>query len=148
MHLRVAGLLAVIGLVWTGITVGCTSGGAPSTGPTGAPSEVADVPLAARTVWAGTYSHDVQPIFDQYCTSCHGPSRAENGLRLDSYENTMRGTQFGPVVVPGAASASTLAAVVQGTADPKIRMPHEGRKLTRNRIQNILLWIEAGAPND
>jgi len=105
-----------------------------------------DVPLAARTVWSGSYSQGMQPIFDQYCVGCHGQTRAENGLRLDNYQNTLRGTQHGPVVVPGSAGTSTLASVVQGSADPKIRMPHEGRKLTRNRIQNILLWVEAGAP--
>ncbi|MCL5962500.1 MAG: hypothetical protein M1358_24835, partial [Chloroflexi bacterium] len=59
-----------------------------------------------------------------------------------------QGTQHGPVVVPGSPGTSTLAMVIQGTADPKIRMPHEGRKLTRNRIQNTVLWIEAWAPND
>jgi hypothetical protein len=27
-------------------------------------------------------------------------------------------------------------------------MPHQAQPLTRNRIQNIVLWVEAGAPND
>ena len=61
-----------------------------------------------------------------------------------SYE-PMR-AQNGEVIVPGSPNTSTLVAVVQGTAAPEVRMPHEGQKLTRNRIENIVLWIRAGAP--
>ena len=147
MRLRMTGLLLTLGVIMGATLPACTASSSPSAGaaPANPPVEI-DVPLAARTVWSGSYGKDIQPIFDQYCVGCHGQARAENGLRLDNYQNTLRGTQYGPVVVPGSTGTSTLASVVQGSADPKIRMPHEGRKLTRNRIQNIMLWIEAGAP--
>jgi hypothetical protein len=144
MRLQVVELVVALGFFLPGILLGCTPAASPSPPPN--PPAEADVPRAARTCWSGTYTRDIQPIFDQYCIACHGPSRAENGLRLDSYQNTLRGTQHGPVVVPGSPGTSTLASVIQGTAAPQVSMPHEGRKLTANRIQNIILWIEAGAP--
>ncbi len=146
MRLRAIVLIVALGVAFVGVT-GCVGSGSLAAGPTNLPAE-SDVPLAAKTVWAGTYGHDIQPVFDQYCISCHGPNRAENGLRLDSYQSAMKGTQYGPVVVPGSPSQSTLVSVIAGTADPRIRMPHEGQRLTRNRMQNIVLWIEAGAPSN
>ncbi len=103
---------------------------------------------AAKVVWSGSYDTNIQPIFDQHCVSCHGPSRAENGLRLDSYEAVMKGTQYGPIVIPGSPATSALMSVVIGTAAPSIRMPHGGARLSEQEVQNITLWIEAGAPND
>ncbi|MBI4319020.1 MAG: hypothetical protein HY675_11070 [Chloroflexi bacterium] len=104
-----------------------------------------DVPLKLKTIWAGSYQEDIQPIFDRYCVECHGTSKAENGLRLDAYERMMAGTRFGPVVVGGSSSTSSLAFVIDGTAAQQIQMPHEGRKLSRNRIANVKAWIDAGA---
>lgn len=108
------------------------------------PTEVA---VQGQLIWTGTYARDIQPIFEGYCARCHGEVLAENGLRLDSYEGVMRGTLGGAVVVPGRASASTLVWVIQGLAAPEIRMPHAERPLSPNRIQNIVLWIDAGAPD-
>lgn len=107
-----------------------------------------DVPLKVEARWTGSYSRDIQLIFVQYCTRCHGPSLAENGLRLDSYEGVMKGTQFGPVVTPGAPGASTLVYVIQGISSDRIRMPHQEPRLTVNRIQNIIYWIDSGARKD
>ncbi|MCL4535595.1 MAG: c-type cytochrome [Bacteroidetes bacterium] len=104
--------------------------------------------MRAKLVWDGSYVRDIQPILDQYCVQCHGPGNPANGLRLDTYEGVMKGTQFGPVVIPGSPGSSTLVAVIKGTAAPEIRMPHQGRQLSPNRIENITLWIEAGAKKD
>ena len=107
-----------------------------------------DVPLKGELRWTGSYKADIQPVFDTNCVRCHSAQRPENGLRLDSYDAVMKGTSFGKVVIPGSAPASTLVQVVQGNASEKIRMPHKEPRLTPNRIQNIVLWVEAGAKND
>jgi hypothetical protein len=60
----------------------------------------------------------------------------------------MKGTQFGPIVTAGQPNQSALVSVIRGTADPRIRMPHEGTRLTDQEVQNIVLWIEAGAPRN
>lgn len=109
-----------------------------------------DVPLKIKFKIAEgpSYSADIQPVFNEYCISCHGPDRAENGLRLDSYENTMKGTRYGAVVIPGWPEASTLVYVLRRPASQDIAMPYHGRKLTPNRIKNVMYWIEAGALNN
>jgi len=126
-----------------GLVASCTP---PPASPT--PEVRPDVPLRAELRWAGSYSRDIQPIFIVYCVECHGPARAENGLRLDSYEGVLKGTQYGPVVKSSFSAASTLAYVIQGTAPQEVRMPHEGITLSPNRHQNIILWIDAGANKD
>jgi mono/diheme cytochrome c family protein len=145
MRLRAIGLVVAIAVAFGGL-VACAMSPAALT-PT-VPAAETDVSLAAKTVWAGSYKGNIQPIFNQYCVPCHGLALSENGLRLDTYENVMKGTQFGPVIAPASPSRSTLVSVITGTADPKLRMPHQAQPLTRNRIQNIVLWVEAGAPND
>ncbi len=135
-------LMATLSLM----AAGCQVGGAAA--PTVVPTTVPPVAPAAKVVWNGTYSQNVQPIFTQKCVGCHGPSRTENGLRLDSYDGVMKGTQHGPIVVPGQPSQSALVSVIKGTADPSILMPHGGQRLSDQDVLNITLWIQAGAPRD
>lgn len=119
--------------------------GAQTAAPEATPTEV---PVHGQMTWTGSYALDIQPIFDAYCVRCHGTDVAENGLRLDSYEGVMQGTRSGAVISPGSASGSTLVWVIQGLAAPQIRMPHSERPLSPNRIQNIILWIDARTPNN
>ena len=109
-----------------------------------------DVPVKAKfaLVEGPSYSKDIQPIFDDFCVSCHGPSRAENGLRLDSYERTMAGTKFGPVVVLKQPDISTLVTTIESPPSSQISMPKEAHRLSPNRIKNIRYWVEAGALNN
>lgn len=115
---------------------------------TAAPTQPAATPLppAGQTVWTGDYATHIQPVFDQHCVSCHGATKAENGLRLDSYDGVMKGTQFGRIVTPGQPANSALVSVLRGTADPSIQMPHGGNRIDQQSVQNVVLWIQAGAP--
>lgn len=97
-----------------------------------------------------TYQADVKPIIDANCASCHvpgGPGYLKSGLRMDSYEGLMKGTKFGPVVVPGSSVGSTLYRLVAGKADPSIRMPHGKAALPDADIATIAAWIDQGAKN-
>ncbi|HEX2987936.1 MAG TPA: c-type cytochrome domain-containing protein [Chloroflexota bacterium] len=124
---------------------GCQSGRASGAAASVAPSAATP---ASKTVWNGHYAQDIQPIFNDHCVTCHGPNRADNGLRLDSYEGVMKGTNHGPVVVAGDPDHSALISVVQGSVEPSIRMPHGGQKLTEQDVQNLRLWIAAGASSN
>lgn len=134
---RATMLLAAVAAVLT--LSACQSG-------TAARPTTAAVPPAAKITWSGSYSANIQPVFDQHCVGCHGPTKAENGLKLDSYENVMKGTQFGKIITPGQPANSALVSVLRGTADPSIQMPHGGARMDQQSVQNIILWIEAGAP--
>lgn len=115
---------------------------------TAPPTQPAATPLppASQTVWTGDYATHIQPIFNQHCVSCHGSTKAENGLRLDSYDGVMKGTQFGRIVTPGQPANSALVSVLRATADPSIQMPHGGTRIDQQSVQNVVLWIQAGAP--
>jgi hypothetical protein len=97
-----------------------------------------------------TYQANVKPIIDANCTSCHvpgGEGYEKSGLRMDSHEALMKGTQFGPVIVPGSSVSSTLYRLVSGQADPSIRMPHGATALPDADVATIATWIDQGAKN-
>jgi hypothetical protein len=61
----------------------------------------------------------------------------------------MKGTKFGPVVKPGDSFTSALVMLVEGRADPSLRMPHdEGDKPSEKEIELVKAWIDQGAPNN
>ena len=98
-----------------------------------------------------TYVADVEPILQQHCMECHvaGQEGAEkSGYLMDSYEAVMKGTSFGPVIVPNSSESSSLYLLVAGKADPSIQMPHGKASLSAEQITTIRLWIDKGAVKD
>jgi len=96
-----------------------------------------------------SYSEDIAPIFRGWCSSCHQPGGEgtnASGLDLTSYAGLMKGTKFGPMVIPGKPDESNLMTLVQGQA--KVRMPFEHKPLPNCLRQNIWSWIFEGAKND
>jgi len=95
-----------------------------------------------------TYLIDIKPILDQHCVECHKPGAEgtqKSGLLLDTYAATMKGTNFGPVVIPGQAINSTLYRLISGKADPSLRMPHDKAPLPEETVNKIKDWIDQGA---
>ena len=98
-----------------------------------------------------TYVADVEPIVQQHCMECHaagGQGAEKSGYLMDSYEDVMKGTKFGPVIVAGSSESSSLYRMVAGKADPAIRMPHGKVPLSDEQIKTIQLWIDKGAIKD
>ncbi|MBF0183502.1 MAG: hypothetical protein HQM06_03805 [Magnetococcales bacterium] len=96
-----------------------------------------------------SFKSDVMPILQYRCLECHradGPGVAYSGLNLESYEGLMKGTRFGPVVVPNNAMVSNLNVLVEGRAG--IRMPHNRKRLTPCEIQVLRNWVNQGAKNN
>jgi mono/diheme cytochrome c family protein len=92
------------------------------------------------------YGKQIHPIFDANCVACHGASKMQGGLRLDSYELLMKGGKDGPVVIPRDAQRSVLVERITLPADNKHSMPAEGRPpLKPDEIARIRAWIEQGA---
>ena len=96
------------------------------------------------------YAKHIHPIFDANCVSCHGESKTSGGLRLDSYDQLMRGGKDGAAIVAGNPDKSLLLYRVTLPASHKQFMPAEGKPpLSAEQIAWIRAWIQQGAsPTD
>lgn len=100
------------------------------------------VPGRADTAPASRFGDKVAAIFLARCSRCHGAVQSMAELRLDSYERVMRGSDRGPVVVPGDPAKSLLMQKVLRRDRP----PMPPRKaLPWKEIRTIRAWIKAGA---
>jgi hypothetical protein len=114
----------------------------------------AAVLCASPNLWAEgrttiTFADDIQPILHYRCVECHQTGAAgmeQSGLDLTSYDGLMKGTKFGPVVVPKSAMTSNLLVLVSGQAE--IRMPHNKKRLSPCEIDALRTWINQGAQNN
>ena len=73
-----------------------------------------------------TYAKDIKPILQASCLRCHGERQQKAGLRLDSLEAVLKGSEDGKVVNPGQSAKSKLVVAVS-QLDPELSMPPKGR---------------------
>jgi hypothetical protein len=90
------------------------------------------------------FASSVRPILAARCYSCHGPGIQQNGLRLDSLDAVLKGSDSGKVVIPGKPDTSRLLRRLLAQERPM--MPYGGPALTSAEIASIREWIEIGAP--
>ena len=88
------------------------------------------------------FEKDVLPIFTKNCFNCHGKSSPQLGLDLRSARLVGRGSQNGPVVVPGSLDKSPLWSKISSREMPPAAFK---LKLTDNELNVIKRWIETGA---
>jgi hypothetical protein len=85
----------------------------------------------------------IRPILIDQCVSCHGPKKQQSGLRLDSREALLKGSDGGPVVVPGRPDESPLIDAIRH--DATIKMPPKS-KLPAQAITDLTTWVQMGVP--
>ncbi len=98
-----------------------------------------------------SFSNDVMPLIQQNCTECHtqgGDGANASGFITTDYDAIMKGTKYGPVVIPGNAVASTFYRLIAGLVDPSIQMPHGKEAMSEADIAKVEKWIEQGAKNN
>lgn len=99
-----------------------------------------------------SFSRDVKPILAANCFSCHqegGAGYEASGFDMTTYEDLMKGTRYGPMILPGDAEGSNLIVLMEGRADPSIAMPHgKMERVPQSDINTIRRWIEQGAKNN
>ena len=99
-----------------------------------------------------SFSQDVKPILDQHCIECHqagGEGLTVSGFSMESYDDLMKGTLNGPMIIAEDVEGSNILVLMEGRADPSISMPHGQQKpVSDEEIQTIRLWIEQGAKNN
>ncbi len=98
---------------------------------------------------AVSYSRDVKPIIQNNCLACHeqgGAGYEASGFSMASYDELMKGTKFGPMIIAGDSEGSNLVVLMEGRADPSISMPHGDLDPVRQSdIDTIRRWIDQGA---
>jgi len=116
--------------------------------------------LSASCSLPVSFNKDIKPILVANCLKCHdgsGEGLVTSGFSVLTYDSVMKGTKYGPVVVPGSAISSTLFLLVSHQVNPKIQMPpHHGEALSEGRsepltprqIEYIEKWIDQGAKNN
>ncbi len=91
------------------------------------------------------FEKSIRPLLAEHCYDCHGATKHENGLRLDTHEGALLGSEYGKVIEPGNPAASKLIKAVkhQGGVEP---MPKKERALKPEDIALLEKWIGMGVP--
>ncbi len=126
--LKLAGLA-----VWGAISLVAAEGETAATGAAKAANRETDDFFEAK----------VRPVLVENCFSCHGETKQKAELRLDSRERLLKGSETGPVVVPGEPEKSRLIEAIRYRGE--VLMPPKG-KLPAAAIQAIEEWVKLGLP--
>ena len=91
---------------------------------------------------------EVQRLLDGKCTSCHTGANAAQGLRLDSWQALIAGSDHGEAVIPFDADRSLLVELTTKLVGGP--HPAEVGRETLNDAEVALLseWIDEGAPSE
>lgn len=90
-----------------------------------------------------SFANEVMPLLEKYCWECHSEQSAELGLKLDTYEGVMAGSDYGTVVEAGDADASLLVDMI-ASGD----MPEDADPMPAEELDIIRNWIAEGALNN
>src|SRR5215813_1148061 len=90
------------------------------------------------------FSHDIRPILNQNCMSCHGGVRQKNGVSFLFREEALGAGKSGKrTIVPGDPNGSELMARIT-SSDPEARMPYHATPLPKEQIDLLRRWIKEG----
>lgn len=94
-----------------------------------------------------SFSAHVAPLLAEKCASCHGAGAAAGGLRLDSWEAIVEGSEAGGVVVPFSPAHSPLVTLTRAL-DPPHPAELDADTLTAEEADFLARWVAEGAEND
>jgi uncharacterized membrane protein len=104
----------------------------------------AKTPKAEKEI---SYSKDVSPILDKFCTTCHNEDEDHpSQLFMDSYESLMKGGKHGQAVKPGSAKESLLLQKMDAEPPFGKKMPPSKKLIpTDEQVEILRQWIDQGA---
>lgn len=118
--------------------------------PAGAGGPATQAPMLVRATGSETvsFSNEIGPLLMDNCNGCHiGAMRASGNLSMDTFQQLLRGSNDGPIIVPGKPEESLLIKKLRGTSGQ--RMPAGGRPpLEDIEIAKVATWIKEGAKFD
>ncbi len=88
------------------------------------------------------FENNVRPVLTENCLKCHGPRKAESGLRLDTLAAALEGGDSGSALTPGNPDKSLLLTAIRH--QDGLSMPPDG-KLDDLSIVALERWITDGA---
>ena len=95
------------------------------------------------------YAAVIQPVFDKYCVSCHGPNKSKGGLRMDTLEHLLKGGDSGSSLEPANSKDSLLGKRISLPIDDDDHMPPDGKpQLSESQLAVLRWWLDAGATTD
>ena len=102
--------------------------------------------LLAATLSAAEvdFAHEVVPILRKHCAECHAGDKRKGSLSMNTRASLLDGGENGAVLIPGQARKSKLIEVIL-SADPDVRMPPKGDRLTPAEVATLRSWVEQGA---
>jgi mono/diheme cytochrome c family protein len=90
------------------------------------------------------FEKQVRPVLAEQCYKCHGADKQKGALRVDSRAAILKGTDEGPVVVPGHPEQSEFIKSIKHVGDSK--MPEKADKLPDSQIAALEQWVKMGMP--
>lgn len=88
------------------------------------------------------FSRDIAPILNGNCMGCHNGNRMRGEFDLSTFQNMMKGSQSGEVIVPGKPEESLLVTLVETRKMPRNA---NNRPLADVSIAKIRQWVKEGA---
>lgn len=107
-------------------------------------SQVGSPPNSRIQTAEVSFKESVTPILKKSCYNCHSGEKSSKGLKVDTYENLMKGTTYGKVVVPSKSAESVLVKSIKGLPGGS-KMPPGRKTLSEADVKIITNWIDQGA---
>lgn len=97
------------------------------------------------------FQDEILPIFRTSCLACHNRTTTKSGLILETPQTILKGSEDGPVVVPGKSAESQMLTLA-AHQDKPVMPPRDNKasapNLTGDQLALIKLWIDQGAKGE
>jgi hypothetical protein len=101
----------------------------------------------ARADDSPSFSKQVMPFLNKYCTECHKTGKLKGQVNLESYEAILKGRKGKAILVAGAPDKSSLVLTTEGKVR-HVMPPKKSKQPERQEIGILRAWVAAGAKND
>jgi mono/diheme cytochrome c family protein len=95
------------------------------------------------------FTLSVKPMLSEKCLGCHGDpnKKLKGGLDVSTRELLLKGgDEFSDTLVPGSSARSFIMKAVRWEDEDYEMPPKENDRLTKEQIDELAKWIDAGAP--
>ncbi len=94
------------------------------------------------------FQNQILPIFQKSCLACHNTTRSKADLILETPQTIAKGSEYGPVIIPGNGGESKLFLLAAGREEP-LMPPEDNRvnapQLSPQELGILKVWIDQGA---